>query len=196
MRGKVRPSQARGFTLVELLVVVALIVLITAAVLVRQARFDSSTLLRSLSYSVALSVRQAQVYGTSIVGVQSGATKVYASAYGIYFNGPDSYAVYADINSNGTYDSATDVLIQAYQMGAGYQITKFCGIKADRSQNCSVTWLSVYFKRPNPDALFADSAGDTLTGAYIQIASTNDAANTRSITVTSTGQISVGGSGS
>jgi prepilin-type N-terminal cleavage/methylation domain-containing protein len=195
-----RSSSPKGFTLLELLVVITLMVLITAAILVRQARFDSSTLLRSLSYSIALSARQAQVYGTSVVGVSSGGGTVFAPAYGVYFNNTTSYIVYADVNGNGTYDSGTDTVIQTYQVGAGFQISQFCGVRADSSRHCStdgspISWLSVYFKRPNPDGFFSDSAGDTITGAYIQVAAINDSTNTHSIIVTSTGQIAVGAAG-
>ncbi len=42
------------------MVVVAIITFLTGIFLFQQKRFDSSTLLRSLAYSVALSVRQAQ----------------------------------------------------------------------------------------------------------------------------------------
>src|SRR3990167_11377146 len=59
-------ARSRGFTLVELIVVSAIILLITGFVMFQQAKFNSATLMRSLTYSVALSMRQAQVYGTSV----------------------------------------------------------------------------------------------------------------------------------
>jgi prepilin-type N-terminal cleavage/methylation domain-containing protein len=213
-RTLLRPQ--RGFTLIELMVVLGLVVLITATMLVRQSRFDSSTLLRSLSYSIALSVRQAQVYGTSIIGAttaqgncagtyQNGAC--FAPAYGVYFNGTASYSIFADNNGNGVCDDSVacggggaDTIVQTFKVGAGFQISKFCGILQSGSRHCStdgspISWLTVYFKRPNPDAFFADSAGDTLSGAYVQVTSINDPANTHSITVSQTGEIAVGASG-
>jgi prepilin-type N-terminal cleavage/methylation domain-containing protein len=72
---------AKGFTLVELLVVFAIMTLITALILFQHRRFDSSTLLRSLAYSIALSIRQSQVYGTSVR--QFGSNFNYS--YGVYF---------------------------------------------------------------------------------------------------------------
>jgi prepilin-type N-terminal cleavage/methylation domain-containing protein len=202
----------KGFTLIELVVVIAIMVLITTAILARQARFDSSTLLRSLSYSVALTIRSAQVYGTSVRGnatLQANCTagtyvsgNCYAGAYGVYFNGTASYSLFADNNGNGVYDAAIDTIVQTYQIGAGFQITKFCGIlSSNGSKHCStdgspISWLVVYFKRPNPDALFASSAGESYNGAYIQIAAINDPTNTHSITVSSTGEIAVGIAGS
>lgn len=194
-RSSRKPCRAGGFTLIELLVVVALIVLITSAMLVRQARFDSSTLLRSLSYSIALSVRQAQVYGTSILGVKSGTTNVFASAYGIYFNGSNTYTVFADLDNNGTYNAGDLVVGSPYVIGNGYKISKMCATLSSGAQNCAPSYISIYFKRPNPDAFFSDGVDTNITGAYIQISANNDSSNTRSISVTSTGQISVGASG-
>ena len=199
----------KGFTLIELLVVVAIMVLITAAVLFRQARFDSSTLLRSLSYSIALSVRSAQVYGVSVRGAATAQANCsgtfvsgncYAPAYGVYFNNSTSYILFADNNGNGMYDSLQDSIVSTYQVGSGFQIVKFCGVLSGGTKHCSndaspITWLTVYFRRPVPDALFQSSVTETYAGAYIQVAATNDATNTHSITVSSTGQIAVGASG-
>lgn len=191
---------SKGFTLIELMVVVAIMVLITTAVLIRQSRFDSSTLLRSLSYSIALSIRSAQVYGTSVLGVKSGGVTLFAPAYGVYFNNQNSYLLFADVNGNGAYDPAVDTIVETYQVGAGFRISKFCGVLADGSKHCSsdgsLTWMTVYFKRPNPDALVASSAGESYNGAYIQIIAINDASNTHSISVSSTGEIAVGVAGS
>lgn len=194
-------KQPKGFTLVELVVVIAIMVVITGTVMLRQSRFDSSTLLRSLAYSVALTVRSAQVYGTSVRGTASGGTTVFAPAYGVYFNNATSYMLFADLNGNGVYDAGTDAVVQTYQIGAGFQISKFCGVYTGGTRHCStdsspITWLTIYFKRPVPDALFNSSATESYAGAYIQISAINDPTNTHSITVSSTGEIAVGVSGS
>src|SRR3989338_9825786 len=73
-------KKPKGFTLVELIVVSAIILLITGFVMFQQSKFNSATLMRSLTYSVALSMRQAQVYGTSVREF-SGA---FAPGYGVY----------------------------------------------------------------------------------------------------------------
>src|SRR6202012_1868912 len=101
----------------------------------QQSKFDSSTLLRSLAYSVALSVRQAQVYGTSVLGTATSqsncATGVsgsyalsncYASAYGIYFNSASSgqYILFADLDGNGKYTAGENVKV--FTLGTNYVI--------------------------------------------------------------------------
>src|SRR5690349_3018843 len=105
------PDIARGFTLIELLVVSAIIILITGTILFRQQGFSSATLLRSLSYSIALSVRQAQTYGISVRESATG-SGTFAAGYGAYFsnNGcglgtANRYSLFSDNNANGVYDS-------------------------------------------------------------------------------------------
>src|SRR3989344_6308477 len=143
-------KQSRGFTLIELLVVSLIIVLITGTLIFRQQGFNSSTLLRSLSYSVALSMRQAQVYGVSVRENAAG-SGTFASGYGVYFgntlvDSSNHYLLFADkgngaldqsggspdINSNGICDTTEDCLSQRFTIGNGrstgadYTIKTYC----------------------------------------------------------------------
>lgn len=182
--------------------------------LVRQSRFNSSTVLRSLAYSVALSVRQAQVYGTSVVGTTTSAGNCvggfynagicYASAYGLYFDvsTPTTYILFADLNNDGKYQ--TNEYVKPFNLNNGYVISNFCanGVNGaaaiSRCAASSINTLNIIFKRPNPDASFnafnasgLPIAGDVYSGAYIQLQVTGDTANTKSVSVLVTGEISV-----
>ncbi|MDE2071539.1 MAG: prepilin-type N-terminal cleavage/methylation domain-containing protein [Patescibacteria group bacterium] len=204
------PARA-GFTLIELMVVMAIIVLVTGLLLARQSRFNSSTLLRSLSYSVALTIRQAQTYGTSVRENAVGSAS-FVGIYGVWFNGGSSYTLYVDVNKNGIFDGG-DVTVQTYKVGAGYSINTYCAY-ALGSMSCSgscppsatqnklgvgsctpsaINSLSIYFKRPNPDALFTTvpAGPQTWSGAYIELISGTDTGNTRSIDISNTGEIAV-----
>jgi prepilin-type N-terminal cleavage/methylation domain-containing protein len=185
----------KGFTLIELLVVLAIITIITAVFLLQQRRFDSSTLLRSLAYSVALSLRQAQVYGTSVR--QFGSSFNYS--YGIYFSGDSSYILFADVNNDNQYTSSPDEKVDLFTLSGGYTINQFCAVRSGGEEDClgggknggtGITWLSIYFKRPNPDAQIKTSAGNAYQSAYIKVAGPQDVL-ARQINVTLTGQISV-----
>lgn len=197
MRGK-------GFTLIELLVVVAVISIITAFLLFNQNKFNSSTLMRSLAYSVALSIRQAQLYGVSVRGFTSGSTQSFAPGYGVYFNNTSTFTLFADINGNNAYDAGEGlsgvggVLVS---IGRGYSIAKFCAISSGGTQDCypsggtgTISNMTIFFKRPNPDALFAATCqtgcSAPYTSAYVQLKSAGGT-DTRSVKITNTGQITV-----
>ncbi len=191
-RGAIR---ARGFTLVELTVVVAIVVILTSLIMFRHSRFDSSTLLRSLSYSIALSVRQAQVYGTSVRGVGSG-TVTYAPGFGVHFSEtePTRYFLFSDIDGDNTWESSETVTTQ--NLGRGFSIRDICAVTAGGSVSCmsggGIDWMTVYFRRPNPEAIIYTSSGSTYSYAYIQVQSASET-DYRSIKVTTVGQIAVCG---
>lgn len=206
-----RAPAARGFTLIELLVVSMIIILITAFVLFRQEGFNSSTLLRSLSYSIALSVRQAQVYGVSVRESAAG-SGVFANGYGVYFGNSgladtSHYLLFADINGDGQYAAGEELPRFTIGNGRGtdYLIKTFCAHSIVSGDQCgsgtgtTITSLSVYFRRPNPDACFATSQSPAACAvgatpvydyAYVQLKSFTGT-DYRTIKISNTGQIAV-----
>ena len=198
-------SVSRAFTLVELLVVLGIFMVITGTILANHTRFNSSVLLGSLAYDMALSVRQAQVYGLS---VQTFGTRFSATGYdiqvgyGIHLSSaaPGSYILFADQPpANDRYDAGE--AIQTYTLSLNHSIASFCGTlsAADGGgSQCSTdvsnppTYLDIVFFRPNPDAnILSDQlpAGHMYSSASIVVRSSQG--ETRTITVQSTGQISV-----
>lgn len=200
-------SSPSGFTLIELLVATSIVVIITSVMLFRHEQFNSSTLLRSLAYSVALSVRQAQLYGTSVR--ETGPSGVFADSYAVYFDGdPTQYFLAADVNENGAIaiDGSEDVSPSPYSIQGGYTISNFCTVRLGISEcmsNSFIDYLVITFRRPDTDACFAtdvfpnaclSGGSQVYESACIEIAS--PAGDTRTVTVTNTGQISVEVAGS
>jgi len=176
--------------------VVAIITILTGVFLLQQRQFDSSTLLRSLAYRTALSIREAQTYGASVR--LSGTT---APAYGIYIQKPVSgaiisYVLFADADGGNDYDISED--LEVFTLGSNYSISLFCATQASNGvalcSNGALTSLTIIFVRPNPDARFSTAPAGVYTSAYIQISA--QGGTTRSVTITNTGQISVGAPGS
>lgn len=214
----------RGFTLIELLVVMSIMVIVTGVLLVQQSKFDSATLLRSLAYSVGLSVRQAQVYGTSVFGTTTSVTACgsstyqsgtcFAQGYGIYVlaSNPSSYTLFADLDNNGTYSGNTEI-VKVFSLGQGYSVSRICalttGTPVEWCSGSGVTWLAMVFRRPNPEACITTNSlsggpqdtncrvgfSSSYATSSIQIRSGGAGGSTRSIYINSTGQISVGNSG-
>lgn len=189
----------------ELMVVISIMTLLTGVFLFQQRQFDSTTLLRSLSYSVALSVRQAQTYGSSVRGFSG----VFAEAHGIHFSSGDltHYFLFSDTDNDRVFDSGTEIVETFGLVGNNFTISQFCATTNSDTERCypgELTSLTILFIRPNSDACFETSnsptacvvgdGGEDYKEARIQLSAPGGV--TRSVIVTPTGQISVEGVGS
>ncbi len=108
---RLRGVVGAGFTLIEMLVVVAIISVIIGIVVVNQRSFDNSIILSNTAYDVALSVREAQAYGHAGHGV-SGSSSLVTYGTGIDFNAArkNTYTLFADTvpaTVNSCYTTAT-----------------------------------------------------------------------------------------
>jgi prepilin-type N-terminal cleavage/methylation domain-containing protein len=167
----IAPVRKRGFTLVEMLVVLAIIAVLTTIVVTGQSNYNKTLLLTDTSYTVALSARQAQSYG--LASRKYG--NVQNAGYGLHFSNamPGSYLFFADTTNalsapsncplgtpgtleekpgNCRFDSA-DGVVNTYAFSRGFTVKQFCG-KAGLTRYCStdsapLTTLDLVFTRPN-----------------------------------------------
>lgn len=180
----------RGFTLIELLVVMGILVVISGVTLTSYAKFGGQTLLRNLAYDIALSIREAQIYGIS---ARSFLSAQFSSGYGAYFSFNESnkeFFLYTDVNGDNFF--ASDEMVETFTIGKGYTLDRICVSSGDAEENCTVTELDILFKRPEPDAIIRASLGsdfDLYDTARVVVASPK--AKKLSVLILTTGQISV-----
>jgi prepilin-type N-terminal cleavage/methylation domain-containing protein len=167
----------KAFTLVELMVSTAIILVISGVLFSNQQEFGRTMLLKNTAYDIALSLRNAQTYGIGSRGV-SAVTK--NAGYGIEFSSTkqDSFVFFADTSptiaakaissgipatpvskpGDGVYTVGSDTLVQTYQINNSMKITNFCGIATPKyycatgGNQGSMGRLDVVFTRPNPFA--------------------------------------------
>ncbi|HMP67538.1 MAG TPA: type II secretion system protein [Candidatus Paceibacterota bacterium] len=114
--------QNRGFTLLEMLLVIGIFGILTSVVIFNYGNFNKNVIMSNLAYEVALEIRQAQVFslGTRASGDNSGdgVRDAFDTRYGVYFNtgqsgGDRSFVSFADfypVNNNVTDDSGIKVV--------------------------------------------------------------------------------------
>lgn len=211
----------RGFTIVEMIVVLAIIVLVTAVALTGQSSFNRSLTITDTAYTVALSIRQAQTYGLSSRTVAG--TSVTNAGYGVHFQASsNSYSMFADISKalvsapaycptgtagtpeakpgNCLYDANNNEIVQNYTFGRGFTISDICGHDAQSPTitRCTstgyLTGADIVFIRPNTDSIIT---GLRSSGGNIQLLDAQiklqapTGGGMRYVCVTSVGEVSV-----
>ena len=187
----------KGFTLIELLVCIAIFIMITSIAIWNNAQFNSSVLLTDLGYQVALSVRQAQVYGVTVRAPSScvigSPSCTFNSGYGIEFSTstPTAYLLFEDKgpSPDHIYESGSGELVQNYTIGKGYSIKELCVVTGGIPH--TVTTLDISFVRPEPQAWVRSNLDTPAVGeAHIFLQDPRDSAQ-REIIIEPTGQISI-----
>ena len=182
-------TNSRGFTLIELLVVTAILVVVATIILTNYSKFGGTVVLRSLAYDMALSIRQAQTYGTAVRRTKAGDFTV---GYGIHARtaSPSSYILFADSVENGHYDAGEAV--ETFSLSSGFQIADLCSTAGvSPTEECGVDKLDIVFKRPEPDAKIRINDLEELQQRS-RIVVRSPRGNEVGILVEATGQISVG----
>jgi prepilin-type N-terminal cleavage/methylation domain-containing protein len=182
-----------GFTLVELIVTVGIFVFMTALVVAKYGSFNDGTLLTSMAYDVALTLRSAQSYGLNVQSYNS--QNLFNYPYGIHFSSAvgsnNQMILFADVNGNNIYDLADNPPITTYTLARGGDVKSVC-VGTGPGALCtspSSGIIDITFKRPDPNAIIVANGTKY---AYAEIKVENAAKNsTRTIVVRGTGEIAV-----
>jgi Tfp pilus assembly protein FimT len=200
---------SRGFTIIELVISVAIFVFMTTLVVAKYGNFNTSTLLTDTAYDTALVVRLAQTYGVSVKNSAATGTN-FNLPYGVDFNlgssycggstsAPNTFVLFADSNPS-TADGlcgVSDTSITPYTLSQGTTITSLCA-GADQT-SCetsgqSMDRLDISFVRPNPEGNICGTKSGVSTCSYAfaeVVLSSASGGSSRTITIRQNGQISV-----
>ncbi len=175
-----------GFTLVELIVSVAIFAVMTALVVAKYGNFNNNILFTNLAYDVAGIIRTAQSYGLSVRSADDVGN--FQSAYGVHISTdqPKTIIFFADTDEDGIYGGSSED-ISFYALKQGAYIVGYCFVPS--CQGYANGDLNITFKRPDPDARLYDS--EFLIGNYAEIVIQSPQGDTRAIVVRGNGQISI-----
>lgn len=159
-----RRESVRGFTLIELVVVLGVVTVISAVTLAGYSKFGTQTLLRSLVYDMALTVRQTQVHGISASIFSGDLAQIYG--HGLLFDlasANNAFILYADSNDlNKFYTPSVfgnSELLDTYTLGRGYSISSLCYDNGSGEICGTAQQADILFIRPEPDALIRVKEG-------------------------------------
>lgn len=190
---------SKGFTLIELLVVTGIIVVVSTIVLADNNRFGGRVQLENLAYDIALSIRQAQVYGISVARFGS---SVFSAGYGVHLDTSNfsTYVLFADVYpspGDGLFEASQGELVSSIDIPSGYKITKVCVPEGTDSASCTdVGSVDVAFQRPEPDAWISAGGVACIYGQGTCVDSTrivvqSPRGDIMSVVIEANGQISV-----
>lgn len=213
---KKRPQEkgTRGFTLVEMMVVLTIIVLISGIVINGQSAYNQSIILTDTAYSLAFSIRQAQSFGLASRGRLVNGNVYSNVGYGVRFVEGSNYLIFADVagpalvheaycpqgtantpdqkRGNCRYDgTSTDQIVENFTFNRGFTISEVCGKYPNGLYNCWITSLDVVFRRPETGAVLSGTELEMFTCAEIHVRAPAGTA-TRIVRVSQLGEVSVG----
>ncbi|MBP6860131.1 MAG: prepilin-type N-terminal cleavage/methylation domain-containing protein [Candidatus Pacebacteria bacterium] len=207
-----------GFTLIEMLVVLAIIVIVTGIAIGGHASFGRTLSLNNAAYSVALTLREAQTYGFT----SRGYTGIQNTGYGVSFSSATGFSLFADTYpavaasatpdqppGNGRYDAGVAPsgcpgaeCVTNYTLNNGYSVAKFC-VKPESATSdwicnttSTLTKMDIVFKRPESDARISGRLGSSDSGwsdEYVRacVSVAGSSGDTRTVSISEAGQIAV-----
>ena len=216
---KIKTRLNKGFSMVEMLVVLGIIGIMTVVVVFQYQRFNGLIFLNNTAYELATTIQQSQVFGLAHRSV-SGSGVGTKNRYGVYVNteiDDRHYILFIDrvwdLNDefpNQTCDGkdgdgscfpcvpGDECFEKSNRMIRSVYIQSIC-VSLDNNPlegngDCtgnSTDAATVTFQRPNPDALVYDVTNENDDLSSVAFILSNNVGNRRAVVVRSTGQISV-----
>jgi len=198
-----------GFTLIELIVVMAVATSLMTAVVIQQNSWNDRLAVNTQAYELVLMIRQAQIYALGVrVDTTGPEIDKFDVGYGIYIdedlddsNGKiNRYIYFADRDDgsgegNKKYDSGEEIETKTFNRGV--YIEKFCGTTGGNPCNNSggsLNQLNITFFRPDPEAiirLLNNGGGSGGTNSPVTISLKSAGGKVYSVTVQDNGQVSI-----
>lgn len=167
-------SNRRGFTLIEIMVVTAITVFLSAMVLTNYQKSSQQLTLSRSAYKLSQDIRKAGGMAMSAKEFQGA---VPGGGYGIYLklSWGNFYKLYADTNGNEKYDGG-DGEVETIYLEKGIVL-----------QDISPSSLSVNFKPPNPTIKIKTEGGSDSSFAIITLSLESDSTKTKKVKVNAVG---------
>jgi prepilin-type N-terminal cleavage/methylation domain-containing protein len=181
-------NKKSGFSLVESLIVISIILILTAGVFVNYRQGQNQMNLQRTGYKIANDMRKTETMaGLMDANCCPGGVctfpNSYKYSYGLFFDKVDAskYVFFADCDGDGKYVSGTDSLIETANLEANIVMNQINGGDALSS-------ISFVFLPPEPTGSFIDNTGANSSSASISV-KVNGTSSIKTIQVNKVGMI-------
>lgn len=189
----------KGFTVLELVISIAIFAIMSALLLARYGNFNQGILLDNLAYDIALTIRNAQSYGLNVRS-SSRTANLFDKPYGVHFdmNDPTSFIFFVDTGGYGVYNPNIDLdnngkpdqILSKTTITRGSKISQIC------VNGCTggtpITSVDITFKRPDPNAIIKMNGRTDIYNSDTDITVMSaDGSTIKRVKVRSTGQVTV-----
>lgn len=183
-KNKNTKNYSRGVTLIEMMVVLAIFGILLSIVVFNYNKFTDDTVLTNMAYEVALSVREAQLFGTAV----KGQTSEFDNPVGLYFTpNSDSYVLFIDNNNDLEFNSSDTT----YNTLTLLRKITISGLKISSSCGRSLSRAVVLFKRPDVEPYVGDNSSDAEKYKKLQIQLITKGGKSKYVIINEVGSIEV-----
>lgn len=194
-----RYNSNRGFTIVEMVTVIAIFAAFTSVVLVNLTDFNTSISTENIAQDVALVVRESQAKAVS--GVTDGNFVLGSKpSWGVRVDSEESvFYHFADLNNNGRYnagggcESPSNECRDIITLPSGYTFGKICAISLSSGfEDCGLGSVTLTFTRPQQIPYVVDqSSGLPTEYTRVSIEIVNQQGSVKNVVVGRLGEITV-----
>lgn len=155
-----------GFTLIEILVSISIIVILSSVVLWNQSQAAQNVNLANATNELLVRLREAQTYGVSVKVTDTLSGDTFDAGYGLYLAfGTDYIIFFADKDGDNEYDGdatcqtgATYECLDKFILRGNVKIVDMCGFvgngtgneKCAVENNAQLDSVSIVYQRPTP----------------------------------------------
>ena len=197
-----------GFTLVEVLVSLIIMLVILSVILFDQEKYNDGAAVTNLADHLGLTIAQAQSYGTSVREANPGSSD-FSGAYGVSLatfldESKVAYMFFTDRNQNQAYDGSWDCVtgpaeecLERVELSGGNLVDDICVVRNNDTDQCNnAKRVDIVFTRPRTDAqlTFYNGNGNefspgNMKGVRVKLISPGGVS--RSVVVYTSGQVSI-----
>lgn len=181
-------TASAGFTMIEAVVALAMVMALSAAVMFSFSGLTSSAAISRSSRELGLSIRRAQNMSLAVTRIDTSSGPLIPAAVGVRLDtaNPSSYLLFADLVRDNRYNPADDA-----QIGPSISFERGVTVSQITGQGGGESVAHVMFAAPEAAVALTDSSGASIGDRITIELVTPQGTLTKEITVRTSGQISI-----